>query len=380
MDVLPAIQLGASAVSTRGGSTVGALWDTLQRPPEPPAELPWLPEHWRDRRLAYLLDDPSPASLGVDRKLVRTMEKQARLSLLCAKRSWEQAAASCDLHRTGLFMGLPMVDEQVPGHSALEGLKHPPSRQDWAELLLRDTPPFSGLALLNSSTLAHISGQLNLTGATAAFSPFADAGLHALIEGLLSIAEGESEGALIGAQSAKVNAAHVLQQVHLGWRGQQALGEASAFVFAQPGAQGAQVRAFGRSSAGEGDFAAALARAITLAMQRAGVCAEQIGWILGAGPAQGPLADAERMALERTQGKPWHDLPVCHAGTHTGLCGAALPLIHVLLAQHALHTGARLMRREGAWQAAALPQPHVLVFAQGPHGQACAVIVSGVVS
>lgn len=377
MDALAPTHLLAPTLLTAVGGSVAALWQALQSPPAVPASLAWLPDPRRQRPGAYFLEDPTTTELGVERKLWRTMEKQARLALTCAQQCWTQAPSGSDTRHTGLFMALPMVDEQVPGQAMMDDLRYPPTRQQWADLLLRNTPPFSGLSLLNSSTLAHISARLNLTGATGAFAPFADAGLHALIEGLLSITEGESQAALIGAQSAKLDPAHVLQQTYLGWSGQQSLGEASAFVMARAGAGDSHLCSFGRSGAGDGNLAAALSRAISLAMERAEVRPEQIGWILGSAGQHEQLAEAERQALEHTQARPWRELPACHAGTHTGLCGAALPLIHVLLAQHALQTGARLAPLGTAWRSEPMRERYVLVVAQGPHGQACAVIMTG---
>ncbi|KUL53981.1 beta-ketoacyl synthase [Streptomyces sp. NRRL F-4489] len=338
---------------------------------------------WPEERTAFLVDDPDAATLGVHRRVLRTSEKQARMALHGARLALAGPSERGPVGGPGwgLYLGLPTVDEELLRFEALERLhKAAESPGEVAALYGREVPPFSGLSHLNSTAAAHISAVCGLTGAMAAYSPFSDAGLTALIDGVLSVAEGENEAALIGAVSPKVHPLLYVQYEELGWNG-AVPGEGAAFLLAQragDGAPGARLAGYGRAfgAAGE-DRAAAIAEAVHAALEAAGTDAAGIGWVLPDSAWSAEAARAQEAALDRVFAGVGQRPAPFTAERATGVLGPAHPLAHTLLALHGLATGRRLAADGGAVREEPLPAPRALVLACGARGQVCAAVLEG---
>ncbi len=369
---------GGAAICAAGGD-VASIWSamaagqrTLSALPCPAFDTwPW-PE-------VFLVDEPGAAELKVDRKLLRTMEKQAKLLLLGAT----QAQAACpiaegaDMSRVGLYLGLPTVDEAVPPWPLLEAMHEAGTVRFESEMLHREVPAFFGLSTLNSNACAHISGTFGMAGSMGAYSPGADAGLAAVIEGALSICNGENSEALAGACSAKINPLLMLQYEHMGWLAEPARipGEGAAFLTLGRNSRAAlPVRLAGFARGFIAD-AAQEQRVVTSvlesALAMAGITTHDLDWVL-----PGAACDAEMAVIEAlAQGTPL--ARACSAQV-CGSMGPAAPVLNVLLAAQAIRSGKRLRySAPGAAQpeeAAAIR--HVLVSARGPEGQYLAIVVS----
>lgn len=388
------VALGHPALCCTTGTRWVDLWLAMLEPPDPadwlPArepsdseEAPALPVR------AHPAPPCDPVALGLDRKMVRTMETQARLAVSAAGQvqaqgPWPDRAFDAP-RRTGLYMGMPTVDEEVP---PLAALPH------WLESangaltdLLGALPPFAGLSLLNSSAAAHVSVLLGLQGAMSLYSPFCDAGLNALIDGVLSVAEGENEFALIGGIGPKLNLLLPVQYLHWGWSPSSGLwpGEGAAFLLA--GGFGAladpslHLTGYARGFVPPDEprpgvmFAGLLDQALTIAGRRIG----DIGWILPAACLSREMQARQSQALADLFHRPTEALPLGQVAQAVGLLGPAEPLLQAGLAQLGLWRGQRL-----AWQAGSrrhreepLEAPVVLLMAWAPHGQCVFALLEG---
>ncbi|MFG2286488.1 beta-ketoacyl synthase N-terminal-like domain-containing protein [Streptomyces sp. NPDC048595] len=382
MTNLDAVRLTAPGLYTAAGPDPAALWEALVagKDTSRPSGLPASP--WPGAVSAFLVDDPDAATLGVHRRVLRTSEKQARMALYGARLSLGGHSGPVGGERWGLYLGLPTVDEELLRFSALDGLRRAAGSPDAvAQLYAREVPPFSGLSHLNSTAAAHISGVFGLTGAMAAYSPFSDAGLQALIDGVLSVAEGENEAALIGAVSPKVHPLLLPQYEELGWDGATP-GEGAAFLVAArtPDAPAAAVRPAGYGRAFGADGAArteAIAEAVRTALRMAGTDAGGIGWVLPDAVWTPDGRRAQRAALDAVFAGAAARPAQFTGAAATGVLGPAQPLAHVLLALHGLAGGRRLVADGAAVREEDLDVPRALVLACGVRGQVCAVVLEG---
>ncbi|MHB6908908.1 beta-ketoacyl synthase N-terminal-like domain-containing protein [Streptomyces sp. CB02959] len=394
------VRLTAPGLYTAAGTDPDALWETLVAGKDTRRPTEALAGPWPECDTAFLVDDLDAATLGVHRRVLRTSEKQARMALYGARLALAGPAERGPVGGPGwgLYLGLPTVDEELLRFGALDRLhKAAGSPGEVAALYGREVPPFSGLSHLNSTAAAHISAVFGLTGAMAAYSPFSDAGLTALIDGALSVAEGENEAALVGAVSPKVHPLLFAQYEELGWNG-AVPGEGAAFLVAEragdaagsggsggsggsvagAGAPGARLAGYGRAfGAGAGDRTEAVVEAVHAALEAAGTDAGGIGWVLPDAAWSADAARAQSAALERVFAGT-ADRPAQFTGERaTGVLGPAHPLAHTLLALHGLASGRRLAADGDAVREEALPVPRALVLACGARGQVCAVVLEG---
>ncbi|NJP53878.1 beta-ketoacyl synthase [Streptomyces sp. SBST2-5] len=394
MTHLHTVRLSAPAVYTATGTDPAALWEALVAGKDTSSPCEHLAGPWPPLDNVFLVDDPDAATLGVHRRVLRTSEKQARMALYGARLALAGPAADGPVGGPdwGLYLGLPTVDEELLRLDALQRL-HKIAGQpgEVAALYGREVPPFSGLSHLNSTAAAHISAAFGLMGAMAAYSPFSDAGLQALIDGVLSVAEGENEAAVIGAVSPKVHPLLFAQYENLGWNG-AAPGEGSAFLLARrtragdtgPGVRVAGYgRAFGAGedtggAAGDDARADAIAEAVQAALEMAGTDADGIGWVLPDAVWTTSAERAQNAALDRVFAHAARPPAVCTSVRVTGVLGPAHPLAHTVLALTGLATGRRLVTEDGTVREERLPAPRALALACGVRGQACAVVLEGV--
>lgn len=368
------VYLVSTALRCSAGNSVEDLWSDLKEGRRRLVEPPFpLPDDWPWQR-AFRASEPSADELGIDRKQLRTMDSQARHALITARHAFAGAPTSTSISgaQIGLFMGIPAVDEPAPPWSLLEAMhQRPPCLT--TEIVLSETPPFAGLSLLNSSACAHISNTLRLTGPTAAFSPFADAGLQALVEGALAISEGECEAALAGAVAPTLTPLRTLQHEHHGWHKMPTRipGEGAAFTVLSRTSdtpRPVRIQGYARGFV-PSDRPEALRVLLGRCLEQAGIRASEVGWCLG------PCSSPESQAAFRAVGV---DLDRCMEGAcHAcGELGPAEPVANVLLSYHGLRRGERLQVTAHGVESRPLSTRHALVTASGPEGQYAALLLA----
>lgn len=375
------IEPGAVVNSAVAG--VDLIWQSLVEGNIPRAPLPcpaYVGWPWPS---VYLAPEPGAPELGVDRKILRTMEKQAKLVLYGACLTVDAADRFHDKQvnatRRGLYLALPTVDEAVPPWSLLETLHQEsaqpaqPSELDSGEFLLREVPAFFGLSTLNSNACAHISARFGLMGAMAAHSPFADAAFQALIDALESIRNGENHLALVGAVSPKVNPQLLLQYDHRGWdrHATRVPAEAAAFVTVDSKPGPFQVSGYARGFIATPESSAKVrASLLQQALSRAGLNAADLDWYVA-----GDDDPAEQQALLDTGIDA--QLPQLFVDAYLGYAGCAGPLVNLNIALAGLQRQT-LLTGDSRHSLQVQPRPlrHVALSACGPEGQYLIIIIS----
>jgi len=376
------VAVEASGLHCAAGSTVAELLAAWAAGGKPPARLPFASD-WLPGATAYLLDEPNLRSQLYDRKAVRTLDKQALNALAAALACAKPLAGFADPARVGLYMGMPMVEEPVPSWETLGALGRVGA--DLAAIqhsILGDTPPLTSLMILNSTAASHIASQFGVTGTTGVFSPWADAGLEALIEAAWSIAEGDNDRALAGASAPTVTPFLYFNYETQGLldtgAGLPVPGEGAAFVALRPADGGPAACLAGYARGFEPDPQAAQAarrRCMEAALASAGVAAADIGWILFDPLCGRAGVAAERAAIAELFGA---DAPLCGWHEVCGYLGPAQPVFDVAAAAAALLEGWRVVENpkgQGLERQDVAPR-HVLINASGCRGQFVSLVMS----
>lgn len=368
------------------GNNVSSLWQAIVNNQQDLTALPCPAYDTWPWPQVFLVEEPGASELGVDRKILRTMEKQAKMALYGAALAVQQVEAlsnkSISSAKKGLYLALPTVDESVPPWSLLETLHEvsttptKPIELSSSEFLQREIPAFFGLSTLNSNACAHISACFDLTGAMGAYSPFADAAFQALIDATGAVAQGENSLALVGGVSSKVNPQLLLQYEHWGWDKlpSRIPAEGASFVVVtadkNPGA--VCVSGFARGFIGNSaDASENYKQLIGQALTNANITAADIDWFLPYATSGEDIQAVYALGAKES-------LPILLSESCMGFSGASGPLVNVNLALHGLQQQKYLVNtrnnREVQENAGALR--HVALSAAGPEGQYLVVILS----
>ncbi len=368
------VYIESPGVYCAAGSDIESVWRSIVSGERNLSPLPCPAIEGTAWTQAFSAGAALPPGLNLDRKILRTMEKQAILALHGAYLALHASSvfAQTEKNRIGLYLGLPMIDEAVPPWCVLEAM-HETGESLSTALCLRETPSFSALSELNSSACAHIAAKFGMTGAMGVYSPGADCGLEALIEAALSVSERENDIALTGAVSQKINPMLMLKYDHLGWLQDPAHipGEGAAFALVQASSDAprpVRISGYARGFIAVGANAEASQRVlIQQALKMAGIGMHHLGWILAdSRPASGRAAVRDGS-------------PAAFACSRHGCgdIGPAGPVLNLLLAAHGIRHGKRLLNNGSA---AAIEETwevkHALVAATGAEGQYVVVVLS----
>lgn len=360
------------------GLGVEAVWEALRigKKSTVPNEFMFGP--WSEIPEVFAVPDPDASTLGIHRKALRTTVKQTRLAMYGAQLSLKGIS---DVGRPewGAYLGLPMVlSPLLPQCDTADLGEVAQDPEKIAELYLRDIPPFFALTDSNNTVAGHIAILFGLTGPTSVYSPFSDAGMQALIEGALAVAEGDCETALVGAVSPSISPWLALQYDDLEWNG-AIPGEAAAF-FSVGQSSDVVLTGYSRGFATSQNRPEVLAETLRNALRMAELSVEDVGWILADSPWTDEVAHAQHAAIS---GVFNDQAPVFSAEQAIGVTGPAQPLVHVLLARHGLLRGLRLLPANGNGDDAVAEESlsnnqAVVVLSCGVQGQVCAVVVEKV--
>jgi Beta-ketoacyl synthase, N-terminal domain len=359
---MSAARLVKATVRSPFGNDYGAIWNALTS-----AECVLDAE-------GAAAKDPDMRELNIDRKVVRTTDKQARLLLAAA------IACTADLddrtrNELGLYLGLPTVDEPMPQLAAVADWHEERGRTPLAEHFKRHSAPLGWLAMLNSSAAAHVSTRLGITGCNGVYSPFADAGLNALIDALIAVVDHECGQALVGAVAPKHDPMLAVQYANWCER-EYALPptEASTCVLVSRDERyvGARMLGFARGFAPMPWNETAASDVVARALLMAGLSPSQIGWTLCTFAWNHAQAVSMRAALTPFASTA-ASLPLELA---LGRMGPAAPLLALGLGMHGLERGESLHFDDNALVAMRpLVQRNFLIVAVSPQGQCAAVVI-----
>lgn len=360
------------------GLGVETVWEALRVGKKSTVPNEFMFGSWSELPGVFAVPDPDASTLGIHRKALRTTVKQTRLAMYGAQLALKGIS---DVGRPewGAYLGLPMVLSpllpQIDTPDLGEVAQDP---EKIAELYLRDIPPFFALTDSNNTVAGHIAILFGLTGPTSVYSPFSDAGMQALIEGALAVAEGDCESALVGAVSPSISPWLALQYDDLDWNG-AIPGEAAAF-FSVGQSSDVVLTGYSRGFATSQNRPEVLADTLRNALRVAEISVEDVGWILADSPWTDEVAHAQHAAISSV----FNDqAPVFSAEQAIGVTGPAQPLVHVLLARHGLLRGLRLLPVNGSGDDGVAEESlsnnqAVVVLSCGVQGQVCAVVVEKV--
>lgn len=386
-----------NAAGAGGDALVAALWEGKDLRSPLAFNYDFMPHAF-----ACLVKTPDIVKEGCNRQALKTSEKQAKLALACAA----QTLGNCrgeffdDPEGSGLFVGIPLVETNCDYalSDVLPEMQAHGSSENLAAILMNQTPPLSGLTLLNSTLCSHLAGEFNLMGEMGGYSHFADAGMHALIEAALSLEEGANKRAVVGGVSTETTPFTFLQFAALGFlkNGRFPLpGEGSAFLKISSKSSlslGKRVvlSGFGRSFDSRSPERASR-ECFGLALENACLSPKDIDWVVG---APSPLA-LQGGCFEKEYGKGAGEgvfsevfgggaLPAfCTLDETIGFMGPASALTAAVLGIHGLRNGYRLhlecaveKNQAARHRIEKFEIKHVLVQACGPHGQSASVILS----
>lgn len=400
--IKPQVCIESGVVVYSGGTSVDTLWQTLISGHQHLTALPCPAYEGWPWPNVFLVDEPGAAELGVDRKILRTMEKQAKLALYGAALAVQQSVCLADKSiasaQKGLYLALPTVDESVPPWSLLETLHEvsatplQPKELTSSEFLLREIPAFFGLSTLNSNACAHISACFGFTGAMGAYSPFADAAFQALIDAADSITHGENSVALVGGVSPKINPQLLLQYEHWGWDKlpDYIPAEGSSFVTltanvmltANNKNDAVYISGFGRGFiANIADTSKACQQVLVKALDKANIHASDLDWFLPYATNNEDTAALFALGAKKT-------LAILASEIYIGFSSVAGPMFNLNLALLGLqqqkylgsthNAGSADVPGKSQLQEIAGVIRHVALSAMGPEGQYVVVILSKV--
>lgn len=360
------------------GRGVETVWEALRVGKKSTVPNEFMFGSWSELPEVFAVPDPDASTLGIHRKALRTTVKQTRLAMYGAQLALKGIS---DVGRPewGAYLGLPMVLSPLLPQCDTPNLGEvAQDPEKIAELYLRDIPPFFALTDSNNTVAGHIAILFGLTGPTSVYSPFSDAGMQALIEGALAVAEGDCETALVGAVSPSISPWLALQYDDLDWNG-AIPGEAAAF-FSVGQSSDVVLTGYSRGFATSQTRPEVLANTLRNALRVAEISVEDVGWILADSPWTDEVAHAQHVAISSV----FNDqAPVFSAEQAIGVTGPAQPLVHVLLARHGLLRGLRLLPVNGNGDDAVAEESlsnnqAVVVLSCGVQGQVCAVVVERV--
>ncbi|MBI6548101.1 beta-ketoacyl synthase N-terminal-like domain-containing protein [Xenorhabdus lircayensis] len=139
----------------------------------------------------------------MDKMIRRAAHAQSQWVLYTGIKTWENSIGEAfSPEQRGLFIGLGTSD--VDNNVYLIAFDTADD-ESYVSRALVETPPLTGLVLLNTSTASQLSQHLNIRGDNVFFSPHVDSGGQALLEGYYSLKEKRSEFALCGGNGQKIS-------------------------------------------------------------------------------------------------------------------------------------------------------------------------------
>ena len=138
-------------------------------------------------------------------KVMRTTTRPEQMLLAATSQAVQEAALGGDPTPVAVFLGVGMVYYEVEDlkRTAQRSLTSSGAYSDRAfgETGAPTVPPLWVLQMLNNVVISHLATAHGFRGPNAVFSPFEDAGVDALDQGILAIQEGDAQVAIVGASS-----------------------------------------------------------------------------------------------------------------------------------------------------------------------------------
>ncbi|HXX58772.1 MAG TPA: beta-ketoacyl synthase N-terminal-like domain-containing protein, partial [Thermodesulfovibrionales bacterium] len=151
-------------------------------------------------RVAAQIQELNPRDLGISPKDSRIMDTHAYMLMKSSRDAYREAkldTASVPAEETGFYAGMGMVDYRIEDllpavHKSLNsggGLDYDAFFSEG----YKEVYPLWPLSMLNNISFCQVAINLNIKGDNTVFSPHADSGAQAVIEGMSAIREGKAQ-------------------------------------------------------------------------------------------------------------------------------------------------------------------------------------------
>jgi len=161
---------------------------------------------------AALVHGLDPEGLGIHPRDARIMDKHSLMLMKASKDAFKHAhldSSSITPDEVGFFAGMGMVDYSIEDLlPAVMKSMYPQGNPDYGAFYsggYQDIYPLWPLSMLNNISFCQAAINLGIKGENTVFSPHADSGAQAVIEGMNTIAEHKAMAVLAGGVSEKVS-------------------------------------------------------------------------------------------------------------------------------------------------------------------------------
>ncbi len=194
------------------GLTASETWDALMSGRRGISPIEDFDARGFDCRAAAQVSGLDPSGLGIHPREARIMDKHAHMLMKCGRDAFRHArldSASVPPVETGFYTGMGMVDyntgDLLP---AVARSLDPHGGLDYDAFYsaaYREIYPLWPLSMLNNISFCQVAIDLGVKGDNAVFSPHADSGVHAIMEGFHAVTEKRARTVLAGGVSEKVS-------------------------------------------------------------------------------------------------------------------------------------------------------------------------------
>lgn len=310
-----------------------------------------------------------PAKVTRDRKALRTMNKSSQMAMAACRMAVEDSGILADGingDSVGLYLGLPMVDYEIPdlieAARASIGATGQWDLKRFGSIGYRKIYPLWAVQMLNNIMLSHIAIEFGFKGPNLVLSPYSASGIQAVGEAAKAIQRGEAPVIVVGGVSSRINEASMARHSlsnslstsqgnakevsrpfdrdRDGW----VLGEGAGILVLEESSHAEErnakiygrVTGFGTTFHGkdEGPVRNGIFDAMKGALEDAELEAEQVDFVAAHAPSCKVLDSEERLAIERLFGSYARSVFVSSSKSMIGNALAAagpIDVIHCIL-------------------------------------------------
>jgi len=165
-----------------------------------------------DCKYAAQVYGPDPSDMGIHPKDARIMDKHAYMLLKCSRDAFITSRldqTAIEREDIGFFAGMGMVDYRI--EDLMPAIVKSMDEQGdvdhgaFYSEAYREIYPLWPLSMLNNISFCQVAIHLDIRGENIVFSPHADSGAQALVEGVKTVIEKKSQVVLAGGVSEKVS-------------------------------------------------------------------------------------------------------------------------------------------------------------------------------
>ncbi|RJQ55883.1 MAG: hypothetical protein C4526_02600 [Nitrospiraceae bacterium] len=296
-----------------------------------------------------------PSGLGIHPRDARIMDKHSHMLMKCGQDAYKHAkldTASIPAEETGFYAGMGMIDYNISDllPAVLKSLdtRNNLDYDAFYSRAYQEIHPLWPLSMLNNISFCQVAINLGLKGENTVFSPHADSGAQAIIEGVNSIIEKKAQAVLAGGVSEKISPMSLARS---SWFGGTVPGEGCGIIALEllSSAKNRQTScfaaitgyacAFEKSGGPHGPSSTAVSNAMDQAISRAGLRPSDIDLIIAHGDGTHAGDKNEIEAINNTFSDCLDKVNVFTSKGALGHLLAAAPAVDIILGIYMLRDG-----------------------------------------